>query len=252
MRYRENTEGAIEIVTPMGTLTLSGQMAYSGTLKETEGNWEEVLKTLQFERKDKRDIMGSIRQNLLRVQKDKNAMALQHLQEISKEQDVLKDLKLKFYAWKQEQHCKDKISDDALNKAKTELNTSMTQENKHKQALEDELDRVKRRDATIKDLELKPKEAGTLNSKQLATIESKNSRITKMALAFANDDDVKVDPRPRGRSRDSPSRKRSRDRERSRSPDKRRVSKKHHFSRQEPWKGRHTGYSNNYGRGLDN
>ena len=61
-----------------------------------------------------------------------------------------------------------------------------------------------------------------------------------------------MDPHTRGRSRDSSTRKRSRDRQRSRSPDKRHEGKRQHLSGQEQWGGRHTDYSNNYGRGQDN
>ena len=171
MRYREKANGSIEIVTPMGTLTLSDQKTYSDTLKETENNWEEVLKAVSFERKDKRDILGSIRKNLLHAEKQKNAMALQHMEEISKLKDDYKELKLTFTAWKQEEHCKNMRKDDALKEAQAEVNISMLQGTKLKQAFDEELDRAKRRDVTIKDLERKLKKADILNSKQLATIE---------------------------------------------------------------------------------
>ena len=77
MRYREDPNGSIEIATPMGTLILSGQNAYSDTLKETEDNWGEVLKALSHERKDKRRILKSIRRNLLHVKNEKGEVALQ-------------------------------------------------------------------------------------------------------------------------------------------------------------------------------
>ena len=135
MSYREKPNGSIEIATPMGTLILSGQKAYSDTLKETEGNWGEVLKALSHERKDKRRIMESIRKNLLHVKNEKDVVALQHLKKISKAEDKLKDLNLRFIAWRQEQHCKDMTRNDALKEAKAELNASVIQESMLKQAL---------------------------------------------------------------------------------------------------------------------
>ena len=129
------------------------------------------MKALSFERKHKREILGSIRKNLLHAEKEKNAMALQHLKEISKAKDNYKDLNLRFIAWRQEEHCKSMNKDDALKEAQAEVNNSVLQETKLKQAFDEELDRVKRRDVTIKDLERKLKEADILNSKQLATIE---------------------------------------------------------------------------------
>ena len=79
MHYRENAFGSVEIVTPMGTITLSGQNAYDGALEETEGNLADVLKDLKFERQDKRRILGSIRLNMLHAKNEKAAMAKQHI-----------------------------------------------------------------------------------------------------------------------------------------------------------------------------
>ena len=164
MLYRENAFGLVEIVTPMGTITLSGQNVCDGALEETEDNLAVVLKDLKFERQDKRRILGSLRKNLLHFKNERAAMAKQHvddtnkaeakhMKDISEAKEKYNALQQTFTNWRTEEHVKSMNKDTAVKEAHDEVNLSVKNEAKLRQKYDEEVDRVKRRDATIESLE---------------------------------------------------------------------------------------------------
>ena len=134
MLYRENAFGSVEIVTPMGTITLSGQNVCDGALEETEDNLAVVLKELKFERQDKRRILGSLRKNLLHFKNEKEELAKRHVDQTNEsearhlkaiadakeEYDVLQQ---SFSNWRTEEHVKSMNKDAILKKAQADLNS---------------------------------------------------------------------------------------------------------------------------------